>query len=148
MRRLAGTLLSVLLVLAIGCDPGMTIRQTHSLGAADGTSVAVHVNSSHPLIGETWYAPVVTVTNSSDSPIAVTGVELGAGDVTYANKTRRPGTYPLLVPSGKTEALDTWFDLHDGVKRTFQQSAEIRVHYRRGGKEEIARANLIGADNP
>lgn len=144
MKKAGGAFLTAVMVLTIGCDPGMMIRQTTSSGAASGASVAVYVKTSHPLIGETWYAPEVKVTNSSDSPIAVTGVELAARSVTYANKPRRPGTYPLIVPPGKTEALDIWFDLHDAVKKTFQESAELRVLYRRSGKEEIAQANIIG----
>lgn len=136
--------MTAVMVLTIGCDPGMMIRQTSSPGAASGASVAVYVKTSHPLIGETWYAPEVKVANSSDSPIAVTGVELAARSVTYANKPRRPGTYPLIVPPGRTEALDIWFDLHDDVKKTFQGSAELRVHYRSSGKEEVAQANIIG----
>jgi len=130
--------------LTIGCDPGMVIRQTSSLGAAGGASVVVYVKTSHPLIGETWYAPGVEVTNSSDSPITVTSVELAARSVTYANNPGRAGTYPLIVPPGKTEALDIWFDLHDDVKNTFQQPAELRVHYRSSGTEKIARANIMG----
>ncbi|MFC5862516.1 hypothetical protein ACFPT7_09465 [Acidicapsa dinghuensis] len=136
--------MTAVMVLTIGCDPGMMIRQTSSIGAAKGASVAVYVKTSHPLIGETWYAPEVKVTNSSDSSIAVTGVELAARSVIYANKPRRPGTYPLIVPPGKTEALDIWFDLHDNVKKTFQEPAELRVHYQSSGKEAIAQANLTG----
>jgi hypothetical protein len=144
VKKAGGAFLTAVMVLTIGCDPGMMIRQTSSPGAASGASAAVYVKTSHPLIGETWYAPEVKVTNSSDSPIAVTGVELAARSITYANKPRRPGTYPLIVPPGKTEALDIWFDLRDDVKKTFQKSAELRVHYQSSGKEEIAQANIIG----
>jgi hypothetical protein len=144
VKDTVGVLSTALLVLTIACDPGMTIRQTSSLGATNGAGVAVHIRTSHPLIGETWYAPEVEVTNSSDSPITVTGVELTVQRATYANKPRRSGTYPLIVPPRETEALDIWFGLHDDVKKTFQQSAELRVHYRISGKEEIAESNIIG----
>jgi hypothetical protein len=144
VKETAGLLLTALLVLTIACDPGMTIRQTSSLGATNGAGVAVYVKTSHPLIGETWYAPEVKVTNSSDSPITVTRVELTTQRATYTNKPRSSGTYPLIVPPRETEALDIWFDLHDDVKKTFQQSAELRAHYRSSGKEEIAQSNIIG----
>ena len=91
-----------------------------------------------------WYAPDTKVTNSSESPITVTGVELIARGVTYANRPGRPGTYPLIVFPGETDALDIWFDLHDDVKKTFQQSAELRVHYRGGDIEEVAQVKIIG----
>jgi hypothetical protein len=143
LKKAGGLFLTALAVLTIGCDPGTIIHQTSSLGAANGTRVAVYVKTSHALIGETWYAPEVKITNSSDSPIAVTGVELAAHRVPYANKPQRPGTYPLIVLPGKTEALDIWFDLHDGVKKTLQDSAKLRVHYRSSGEEAIAQATII-----
>jgi hypothetical protein len=139
-----GTLLTATLVVTVACDPGMTISQASSPGAAKGARVAVNVKTSHPLVGETWYAPDTKVRNSSESPITVTGVELSARGVTYANRPRRPGTYPLIVPPGGTDALDIWFDLNDGVKKTFQQSAELRVHYRNGDGEEVAEVKMIG----
>ena len=130
--------MTALLFLTIACDPGMTIRQTSSLGATNGASLVVNIKTSHPLIGETWYAPEIKVTNSSASPTTVMGVELTTRRGTYPNKPRRSETYPLIVPSRETKALDIWFDLHDDVKKTFQQSAQLRVHYRSSGKEQIA----------
>jgi hypothetical protein len=139
VKDTVGALLTGVLVLTIACDPGMTIHQTSSLGAINGAGVVLYVKTSHPLIGETWYAPEVKVTNSSDSPITVTGVELTVERATYANKPRRSGTYPLIVPPRETEALDIWFDLRDDVKKSFQQSADLRVHYQSSsGKEQIA----------
>ena len=143
MKERAGVLLTALLVPTVACDPGMTIRQASSPGATNGAGVAVYVKTSHPFIGETLYAPEVKVTNSSDSPITVTGVELIAQGATFTNKPRRPGTYPLIIPPHQTQALDIWFDLHDDVEKTFQESAELRVHYRSRGKEEIVQSNII-----
>ena len=144
MKWRLGTLLIAALVVTVACDPGMTISQASSPGAAKGARVAVNVKTSHPLVGATWYAPDTKVTNSSESPITVTGVELIARGVTYPNRPHRSGTYPLIVPPGETDALDIWFDLHDDVKKTFQQSAELRVHYRGGGSEEVAEVKIIG----
>ena len=144
MKDTAGLLLAALLVVTVACDPGMTIRQTSSPGATNGAGVAVSVKTSHPFIGTRWYAPEVKVTNSSDSPITVTGVELTAQHATLTNKPRRSGTYPLIVPPRETRALDIWFDLQGGVNKTFQESAELRVHYRSHGKEEIVQSTIIG----
>ena len=108
-------------------------------------AVGIHVKTSHPLIGQTWYAPEVKVTNPSDSPITITSVELVTRRETYANKTARPGTYPLVIQPGSTEIIDVGFRLNDDVKKTFfQQSAALRLRYRTGNKEEIAYATIIG----
>jgi hypothetical protein len=51
----------------------------------------------------------------------------------------------LVVPPGKTESLDMWFDLTDDVKQTFfRQPAELRVHYRSRDRDETAHAAVIG----
>jgi hypothetical protein len=137
-------------ILTAGCDPGMTIRQTKSSYRAtseinpEDAQVAIDVKTSHPLTGETWYAPQVKITNSSNSAITVTSVELTSRGATYTNKPPQPGFYPLLVQPGKTEGLLVWFDLNEAVKKTFQQQAELRVHYRKDNKEEIAHASIVG----
>ncbi len=145
MKRTAGTLyLITVSLLLVACDPGMTIRQ---IKASNGTSarITLNVKTEHPLIGHTWYVPQVTVTNSSDSPFTITSVELVAKRGTYVNKPRRPGSYPLDVPPGKTEILDIWFDLTDDVKETFfRQPAELRVHYKSRDQDETAHVSVIG----
>jgi hypothetical protein len=144
MKWTDGTLYLVAVsLLLVACDPGMTIRQ---IKAANGTSDAVRIDvkTEHPLIGHTFYAPQVTVTNDSDSPIAITSVELAAKRGTYTNKPRRPEGYPLVVPPGKTETLDVWFDLADDVKETlFRQPAELQMHYGSRGQEEAAQVSVI-----
>jgi hypothetical protein len=127
------------------CDRGMTIRQdVPNEGREANTSVAIHVRATNPLIGETWYAPEVEITNLSGSPITVITVELVAQRATLQNKPRRSGTYPLEIPPRQTETLDIWFELADTVKKTLQEPAELRMHYRSGSKEQIAQTSLIG----
>jgi hypothetical protein len=47
-----------LLVIFEACDPGMTIYQTNAnQNGSANDRVTVRVKPSHPLIGETWYAP-------------------------------------------------------------------------------------------
>jgi|SRR5882724_5962855 len=136
-------------VLVFACDPGMTIRQTKSApeairgNNATVAQVAIDVKTSRQLIGETHYALQVKITNASDSSIAITSVDLISQGETYANKPIQPGLYPLVVQPGRTEDLLVWFDLNDGVKKTFQQPAELRVHYIKDNKEEIAHTSVV-----
>lgn len=145
--------LSLLFLLPLaGCDPGMTIRQAvqHdrvrvSPGTAGPEAATVNVKTSDPLIGETWYAPDATITNALDTPITISRVELIAKGISYANKPRGQGTYPLVVGAGRTETLDICFDLREDVWKTFfKQPAELRVYYGSDGKEQIAHTTVIG----
>ena len=137
-------------ILSAGCDPGMTIRQAKSPQKATsgisggGAQVVLEVKTIHPLIGETWYAPQVKITNSSNSSITVTSVELISQDATFVSNPPQQGFYPLQVQPGRTEDLLVWFDLNDAVNRTFQRPAELRVHYVEDKKEQIARTSLVG----
>jgi hypothetical protein len=137
-----------LLLVASACDPGMTIYQTNATqNPSVPERVTVRVKASHPLIGETWYAPDndVTVTNSFDKPIIITKVELLANGATYNHKhTGATNEYPLTVSAGKTETLPLWFDLKDDVKRTFKTPAELRVYYRNDREESVAHAFIVG----
>jgi len=142
----------VLLLLLAGCDPGMSIRQAVqrdstriSPGMVNRGSLAIHVKTSHVMIGETWYSPEITATNTFDSPVSVSAVELVVKGSTYSTEARRTGLSPVVVPSGQTETLDISFTLHHDVKTTFyKQSGELRVHYQRDGVEEIAQSRIIG----
>jgi hypothetical protein len=122
----------------------MTIRQ---IKASNPTSdpIKIAVRTQHPIVTHTWYNPEVTVTNGSDSSITITSVELAAQRKTYANKPRQPGSYPFVVPPGKSETLDVSFDLTDDVKKTlFRRPAELRVYYRTRGEGQTARVSVIG----
>jgi hypothetical protein len=145
MKQTAGTLcLITLSLLLVACDPAITIRQ---IQASNGTPapITIEVKTKHSIVGETIYVPQATVTNGSDAPITITSVELAAKRSTYVNKPRQPGSYPLAVPSGKTETLDIWFDLTEDVKKTFfRQTAELQVHYRSRGRDESAHVSVIG----
>jgi len=151
LRQTITVLLAAVLSLILGCDPGMTIRQAVERQSVRGPGVpipgsaTIRVAISRQFIGATWYAPGVTITNSFDSPITVSAVELVAQRITYANKPRRPEAYPLIVAAGQTQTLYVWFDLRDDVQKTFYlRSAELRVHYQKDGREEIAHARIMG----
>lgn len=136
-------LIAVLLLL-VGCDPGMTI---HQIKASTGPSapLTIKVKTEHPLVGDDLYVPSVAVTNISDSPITITSVELIAKRGPYANRPRRAESYPSVVAPGKTETLDLWFELTVDVKKTFfRQPAALSVHYRIRDQDETTSVSLIG----
>jgi hypothetical protein len=131
-------------LLSVACDPGMTIRQTDAATSAS-EPIAIEVKTQHPLVSHEWYAPTVVVTNTSDSAITIASVELAAKASTYVNKPRRAESYPSLVDPGKTETLDTWFDLAGNVKKTFfRQPAALLVHYQLRGREQTAQVSIVG----
>ena len=145
MRTLLKTVILAAAFVTLACDPGMTIRQTDAVNPITDPTLTIHVKTTHPLIGENWYAPGgATATNLSDKAIMVMSVELIANGTTYANKPPGTSNYPLTIASGKTEALPIWFDLDASVKRTFEKTAELRVHYRIGGKGLISSAFIMG----
>ena len=131
--------------VTVACDPGMTIHQTDTANRTIDQILTINVKTTRPFIGGNWYAPDgVTATNLSDKPIMVASVELIANGTTYANKPPGTSKYPLTIAAGKTEALPVWFDLDSSVKRTFEKSAELRVHYRVGDKDLLSSAFLVG----
>ena len=129
----------------------MTIRQGNRqndsrAGSNVGKSpVLIHVKSTRQLIGETLYAPEIQVTNSLESPITITSVELAAQSGTYANTFPRPETYPKAIQPQHTETLRVLFRLDNSVRKTFEHPAELRVHYRANKLEAIANASILSA---
>src|ERR1700744_6622454 len=130
-------------LLSVACDPGMTIRQSDATSASQ--PIVNEVKTQHPLVSHEWYAPTVAVTNTSDSAITIASVELAAKATTYVNKPRRAESYPSLVDPGKTETLDTWFDLAGNVKKPFfPQPAALLVHYKLRGRDRTAQVSIVG----
>ena len=146
MRQILGQYPTIAAILLIGCDPGLTIYQVRPANIVNSasTEITIHVRTSHPLVGETSYAPEVKITNSSVASITVTKVELAEGNATYENKPVKAATYPVSVSAGDTQVLDVLFDIKDGVGKTFHKPAEFRVHYRSGDREEIVSTTIVG----
>src|SRR4051794_20526091 len=68
----------ILLLVTLGCDPGMTIYQTN-LGQSAETvpqRITIQINTTQQLIGEKIYSPGATVTDLADKPIIIDKVEL------------------------------------------------------------------------
>ena len=150
MRNTMRALLITVVFFCVACDPGMTIRQkkfsdeTTKQQTTTGGQTIIDIKTSHVLIGETKYVPQVSITNASDSSITVTSVELISLGTAFANNPRQLGLYPLVVKPRATGGLLVWFDLNNDVKRTFRQPAELRVHYLRDNKNQIASATIVG----
>jgi hypothetical protein len=133
------------LILASGCDPGMTIRQTTpQLRATNSAQITIRVLPTHPFVGTKLYAPTLQIANSSESSIAVVGIDLITQHGKFQNKSQRSGIFPFELPSGKTQELGAWFELSDSLKRAFSQSVELQVHCRAGGMDQTFRASLVG----
>ena len=149
MKRSARTLLLTTLALFTGCDPGMSIRQINSAAVSKkavvvAPEIAIEVKTTHQLIGEGWYDPEVKVTNSFDSPITVTSVDLVAQGVTYENKPRQGETYPLTLPARSTTSIEVAFRFSEGVHKIFKKPAELRIHYLTQGRDGLALTNVVG----
>ena len=150
MKSLASILLAIPFTLFVACDPGMTIRQINSTVDSKKTAVVVppemtiEVKPTHQLIGEGWYDPQVKVTNSSDSPITITRVELVAQSATYENQPHAAESYPLSLPARGTTSLDIGFRFNQGVNKIFKEPAELRIHYLTGGHDGLARTTVAG----
>jgi hypothetical protein len=150
LRRVLRTVLIAVPLLLVACDPGTTIRQVKSTDEASKGStspaplIVLHVKPTSHIIGETLYFPEVKVTNSSGSPVTIANVELAVRSKTYANKPRRPETYPLTIQPGNNEILDVLFRLDDDDHLSSSWAAELWVHYRTGEKQQLARASVIG----
>ena len=90
MKNTLATLIATMTVLAVGCDPGMSIRQTKSSyeatngASATGARIVIDVKTTRQIIGETHDAPQVKITNASTSSIAITSVDLISLGTTYA----------------------------------------------------------------
>jgi hypothetical protein len=136
-------------LLMVACDPGMSIRQVKSpvqgtiRSAASDAEVIVSVNTTHQLIGVTFYEPKIKVTNVANQPITVTNIELLARPKMYANEPPQPAQYPLRMQPGSTEVLQGMFWLDEDVQNTFQKPAELLVHYKIGDRPGIARVSVI-----
>jgi hypothetical protein len=135
----------ILLLVTLGCDPGMTIYQTNVGQPAETVPqrITIQIKTRRSLIGENWYDPDATVTDLADKPVSIDKVELIADGSRYENeRANSRHEYPFTVTPGKTAKLPIWFDLKHSVDVTFKTPAELRV-YCRQGKEEFVQSTFI-----
>jgi len=138
-------------IFLVGCDPGITIRQ--STPAADSESysgpmkerLTIAVEPSNHLIGETWYVSKFEITNSFREQITVTDAQLMALGVTYSNQLRTAqDIYPAVIQPDHKQILGAKFDLQTDVKTAFSQPVQLRVIFTIGQKREVATIMLTG----
>ena len=137
------------MLLIVGCDPGMTIRQavqrsSRNLPATPNPNdLTISVRTFSSLIGYSSYAPDVTVTNSSAASITIKDIELTAKGIVYAN--RQQDGYPFMLASGQTQVFGGLFNLRDDLWTTFsKQPADLRIEYLIDGEQRTAHASIIG----
>ena len=137
------------MLLIVGCDPGMTIRQAvqrsnRNLPATPNPNdLTISVRTFSSLIGYSSYAPDVTVTNSSAASITIKDIELTAKGIVYAN--RQQDGYPFMLASGQTQVFGGLFNLRDDLWTTFsKQPADLRIEYLIDGEQRTAHASIIG----
>lgn len=122
----------------------MSIRQSNNPSESH-QHLRIAIRTAHPLIGEAFYAPSISVTNSFDSPITVVAVDLRVCQQAFADKRVRPQELPLHLLPRQTGDISVWFDLHTTVKQMLSgKSGEIQVHFVRNDHQETATALVVG----
>jgi len=152
MKKMLATLTVLALMLLVACDPGMTVRQINSFVESENAAVhgipqiSVDVKTTHQMIGEGWYGPRVTVTNSSDIPITITGVELIADGTTFQNQPLAVKDYPVTLPAHSTVPLGVYFRFGTGmdVDRVFKKPGELRIRYSGQRGAGVIRVTVAG----
>ena len=143
-------LLILLATFAAACDPGMKIRQRNSNTAPSDSqnsgrdTLDVHVAEKHPLIGETWYLPDITLTNNGNVPITVTRIELSTPEHTYQPKDEDKSKLGQVIKAGASVKLSLWYDLDKPVYEVFRQGTEVKVYYKAGEEEKVRTLQLEG----
>jgi hypothetical protein len=147
-RAVVRTLILPVLILVVACDSGMSVRQVNSVvepESADVTAfpqISIDVNTTQLLIGQRLYDPRVTATNLSDIPVTITSIELLAGSRTLQNGLYAKRDYPVNLPAHSTVPLGVYFRVSDGAAKTFNNPAELRVHYSSPQGSGFARITL------
>lgn len=129
------------LMVTLGCDPAVTIRQTVSNAEANSI-LSLRVKSRNQFIGETHYGPTVELTNESSSTATIVRAELIAKGRTIQN-TPRFSAGAKQIGAHKMEMVGFWFDLPDNVLQTFREPAQLTIYYRMDGKQQTATTCIV-----
>ena len=148
MKALGKSVLFLLGLITVGCDPGMTIRQANQPSQTQNQVIVIRVPTSRHLIGELNYSPDgVQVTNLSQSPIKITTLELVSEAKTFPYQQVGPDKYPVMIKPGNRAKIPVWFDLDPSYLRAvFKNPVELRVYYERAGAKEFESAFLVGEE--
>jgi hypothetical protein len=145
MKRTTFVLLVAL--VAIGCDPAMTLRQrggTTIPKEASQPPLSISVNESRQLVGERWYVSTVYISNSTDASVEITKVELVTSARGYQLKDWAEQRLKRDLGARESARLELWFDLDGAVAEVFREPAELRVHYESAGVETVATVLIEG----
>ena len=127
----ARILILLALILLVGCDPGMTVRQINSSVESESAAattipkISVDVKTTSQLIGQRLYDPHVVATNLSDAPVTITSIELIAGSRTLQNGTHAAKDYPVNLPAHSAVPLGVYLSLSDGVGKILRLGSLI-----------------------
>src|SRR5438128_9932832 len=119
MRRKLRTIILIALpcIGIAACDPAMTIHERQGGNSripstvSEECSLELHARDTRQLIGETWYDPELTVTNLSESPVAIDRIELVIQGVTYSLERWAENKVDRTIPAHATKRLNIGFDL-------------------------------------
>lgn len=131
----------------LACDPGIVIHQQIAQPPfGTKTPVTVRVKSKNLLVGVTQYSPVLEIENRSDIPItiAIAGSELVARAVTFQSESFGPDSSNIEISPGESKTIELYFDLKENVGKVFREPAELRIHYRSRGGEQIVSVTIVG----
>jgi hypothetical protein len=123
----------------------MTIRQVRP-----GTSSPVHdqlaieISPVNQFIGSRVYVAKTKLTNISKSSITIRGCALADRNTIYESRLGGGESYPIELTPGASKDFGPFFELHDPVGEVFKKPTELRVHYSIEGRDEFARATLVG----
>jgi len=150
VKRLGISALVVSLLLLVGCDPGIAIRQSGARQrgidkAGDGGELSLQVLQYRTLAYSSIYAPRITITNRSEAELTIERMELVTRQGVYSSDDRASGGWSFVLKPNASADLEHLFNLAAPLHDTFKKPAELRVYYRIGTIEKAVTTNLIAA---
>lgn len=146
MRPVGGILLFVAISLIAACDPAMSIRQVPPANPGSGSDqLAIEIAPVKEFTSSTFYMAKARITNSSNSPVTITGCELIAREGSYQAKLGSGDSYPIELASGTGTLGCGFFELREPVRKVFESPAEVRIHYVIAGQGKVAKVTLEGS---
>lgn len=138
------------LLLLLGCDPGIAIRQAlnrqKEIGnPANGDELILQVFQYRTLAYSSIYVARMSITNRSDAELTVDRMELITRHGDYSNDEGASHGLPATLEPKKTADLEGFFNLGVPLHDTFNKPAELRVYYHTGIMEKAVSTNLSAA---
>jgi hypothetical protein len=87
--------------------------------------------------------PQVSLINNSEVAVLVTKIELVTKQKMYTCSSPRTQDFPVEILAKQAHDFAALFRLDDAVYKTFKEPAELRVHYRSGSSEDVARTAIV-----